>query len=158
MPFFTETMDQGKGLVHTGRGEIQGEDILGLARRNLRPPEEEEQIRYVIMDLTEAIFAGVTGDHIRQLAGENEIHAQRKSDHYIAIVAPGDHVFGISRMWQMLVEKLNWRIRIYRHRDEALAWIRTCVPEAAFVTDLRAEEHDATKADQSLRVAEDPPA
>ena len=38
----------------------------------------------------------------------------------VAIVAPRDAIYGMARMWEILVEGTGWDIRIVRLRDEAL--------------------------------------
>jgi len=41
----------------------------------------------------------------------------------MAIVAPSDLQFGMSRMWQTLADKTGWESQIFRQTEEAEAWL-----------------------------------
>jgi len=43
----------------------------------------------------------------------------------IAIVAPKDELFGLSRMWEMMVGVPGWETRVFRSRADAEAWLAT---------------------------------
>ncbi len=64
---------------------------------------------------TEAIRTSVqmTGEFVRQLPGE----------HRVALVARGPAVFGLCRMWQMLIEQVGVEASVFSDRADALRWL-----------------------------------
>jgi len=43
----------------------------------------------------------------------------------VAIVAPKDEVFGMARMWEMMVVFTEWKIQVFRSREEADLWLES---------------------------------
>ena len=53
----------------------------------------------------------------------------------MAIVAPRDLEYGLSRMWQAFVEDNGWETMVFRSREQAEEWVREKVSQN-FSTDL----------------------
>lgn len=83
------------------------------------------------MDFSEASEALVSSVEVQTIADENRITATLTPHLVAAVIAPSDHMFGLSRMWETFAEATGWTIQIFRDRAEALAWLREQVPNAA---------------------------
>lgn len=62
--------------------------------------------------------------------------AEVNPDALVAVVAPNDLEFGLSRMWQILSDETPWEIRVFRGGEEARMWIRERAKERWKITDL----------------------
>jgi len=58
-------------------------------------------------------------------------HKESRGPSTVAVVAPRDLEFGMTRMYASLSESLVPRIRVFRTRAEARAWIRDAGPAPA---------------------------
>jgi hypothetical protein len=72
----------------------------------------------------------VSAAEAQTIADHNRMTATLAPNAVVAVIAPLDHAFGISRMWETLAESTGWTTRIFRDRTEALAWLRKQIPNA----------------------------
>ena len=47
----------------------------------------------------------------------------------IAVIAPTPLLFGMARMWEALVHRTNWRVKVDRSCVGAYAWLRSRLPD-----------------------------
>lgn len=125
MPYLTEYVDGNKGVLKTGVGVLTAGDVITSAIREGENPARSRQVQYGLIDLTQVTDMKVTGEQVRQV-----VEANRKTSSYtppgqvrIATIAPNPLTYGMSRMWQMLADDLNWKIQIFRSRPAAIAWL-----------------------------------
>jgi hypothetical protein len=80
----------------------------------------------------------VSTSELETIASQNEKASEYLTDGMIAVVAKNDLVFGISRMWEALVENtgLQWEIVVLRAKEDAEAWIQKRVKEKFGIHDL----------------------
>ena len=124
MSYTTEFIDGGRGVLHVGTGVVHGDEIHAGAMEDHRVEARARALRFGLVDLTDVTELRITSEHVRAIAAESHITARLASHVSVAIVAPRDAIYGMARMWEILVEGTGWDIRIVRLREEALDWLR----------------------------------
>ena len=138
MPYSFHFVDDGRGMVQVGEGVITTDEVLDVIRSLNGLPEAVRQLKFALVDFTSAVELLMTGEELRDVVAENEITSGLISPGLIAIVAPKDQIYGLSRMWQVFVGRLNWRVEIFRTKSDAVDWLRHSVPELELAPQLAA--------------------
>lgn len=105
-------------------GPLSGEALVAENRRFF--DEEMEAFRACrtwLSNYGPADLSGVKAEHLRELAEISLDVAKQNPDLLVAIVAPADLTFGLSRMWESLADEAHWRTQVFREEDEARAWL-----------------------------------
>jgi len=123
MPYSTEVIDGGKGILHVGRDTVSGEDLLISANHVLNMVKEGLSPTYALADLSEVVELSISAEEIMLNASINTEISKYVPRVIVAIVAPQDHVYGIARMWEAYAEETGWATRVFRNKSEALEWI-----------------------------------
>jgi hypothetical protein len=122
MPYTSEVIDNGKGLLHIGSGTVTGNDLMASATTALKLVQDGLSPRYGPTDLT----------HLTEFAVSNEIERNAILNSNIAlllpsvklaIVAPTDNIYGMVRMWLAHRDRTRWRSEVFRRKEEALLWL-----------------------------------
>jgi len=79
------------------------------------------------LDLSEADPGDLGADFVRRAAEVARRFDERAGGVRMAVFAPGDLVFGLARMYSMMVDTLQREVRVFRDAAEARAWL--CVAE-----------------------------
>jgi len=131
MPFFTQYTPDGLGVSHRGEGVVTGAEVIAAAAEHHRLEERARKLRYGFVDFSQVSELRVSAAEVQAIADEDRMTAALTPNAVVAVIAPLDHAFGVSRMWETLMDATKWTTRIFRDRDEALAWLRKQVPNAA---------------------------
>ena len=127
MPFATEFIEQGRGLVLTGSGLITARDIHDVKTALLAQESLLRQVAYAIVDLKAVTELKLTAAELRGLV-KLDLHLAKLLPHAaVAIVAAADHPFGMARMWEVLAEDTGWQTAVFRTRAQAEAWVNRTV-------------------------------
>jgi hypothetical protein len=122
MPYATEFVEGGRGIIFRGFG-ILTEDELVEARLALKSnPEAMRQVAFALIDLKNVDELNLDGKSVRRLVGIDELLAKLATNMIVGIVAPSDHIFGIARMWGANAGDAGWPIHVVRSPAEANAW------------------------------------
>jgi len=125
MPYESTYFDNDSGLLRIGKGVVTLDELLAAAKEHQSDPERAKKITHVLIDFTEVTELRMNAEEAKRLAEASKITARLAPGGAAAIVAPRDHVFGIARMWESLVdEEASWSTRVFRDRAEAEAWLR----------------------------------
>ncbi len=124
MSYSTEFIDDGRGVLHVGTGIVHGDEIHAGSMEEHRVESRARALRFGLVDLTDVTELRITSEDVRAIAAECHITARLAPHAAVAIVAPRDALYGMARMWEILVEGTGWDIRIVRLREEALDWLR----------------------------------
>jgi hypothetical protein len=121
MPY-TYTVDKQRRLVNTvGTGVLTLADIVSEINRS-RGDTDFDPDYCELADLTEVTDLRLDPDDIRQLSSYTIYSPGSKR----AIVAPRAHIFGMSRMFELMRDSsVNpfETTRVFSDRDEALQWL-----------------------------------
>ena len=135
MPIEVKYLDGGKGTFFDGKGDITGEDIIGANKEIFSSEEKIRRYKYTLLDLTSMDDFDVLTSDVEEIARINIGAAEIIPDFVVAIAARKDIVFGLSRMWQTLVDSTTWETKVFRTVDEAKVWIKERV-KAKFGIDV----------------------
>jgi len=131
MPYTTEFIDDGRGIVHVGTGIVHGHEILASARTDRESPERMAKVTHGLVDLTRVTELKMSVDDLRRITMEHRMTAKAAPRAVIAVVAPRDHVFGMARMWEAFATEIGWTIRVFRERGAAETWLRETLNQTA---------------------------
>ena len=79
----------------------------------------------VIWDLTDANLSALSAVDVQMVAEHTASRAHSRSGGKTALVAPTDMDFGMSRMFQTMIDNADHQasVSVFRSRDEAVEWI-----------------------------------
>jgi hypothetical protein len=124
MPYTTELIDDGRGLLHVGTRVLTGAEILAGARAAHTISGRAGKFTHGLTDLTGVTELKLTADEVRRISDEHRITARLTVQGApVALIVSSDVVFGMVRMWQAHVDDTGWTIRLFRSRAEAEAWL-----------------------------------
>lgn len=128
MPISTTFTPDGTGAFRTVQGLVTGADFVTADIALLSAPQAIAKLRYALIDFGDAAELGGTADDIRLLARVDAELGALNSQVSVAVIAPRDVQFGMSRMWEVLAEGTGWQTAVFRDRPSALAWLHERVP------------------------------
>ena len=135
-------VDNGLGNVILMKGVITESEFIGKMQRHLnQDPETYKRYRFSLTDLSEATEINLSTNAIVEHSRACIRSAQINPDAVVAVVAPKDLGFGLSRMWEILCEEIFWETNVFRTPEEAKKWIRKCVKQRWGITDLTMGEN-----------------
>jgi len=123
MPYDSKFVDGDRGLHMTGSDVVTAQEIL-TAKRAL-DKDKLKQLAWAICDLKSVAELRLSPDEIRDIAALDVEMARMAPQVVVALVAPRADIYGLSRMWQVLVEDTGWVVAIFLSFDEAKTWVRT---------------------------------
>ncbi len=114
----TFTIDTKKKTVFMKRiGPSLPHDIINEMQEITRHPDFQSAEKF-LSDLTEADLAMISTEALTEYA---QFCTHELKNMSVAIVAPVDLSYGISRMFEMLADIP--KIKVFKERDEALEWL-----------------------------------
>ncbi len=112
-------------IVRTILGELTMSDILDAINDSLAD-EEFSKDMHVIWNFNDADVSNQTTDDILEIIGHIKNSMDKRGSHYkIALVAPEDLSFGISRIFAGYGSELPLSIGVHRTIDDAYKWIKS---------------------------------
>ena len=123
MPIISKIDIEANTILRSVIGELTKDAVTQAFSESLMHPDFSENMN-VIWDMTKADLNALSADHLIGIVDHISTHIKsRGSDYKIAIVAPKDINFGISRMFKSYGGELPISINILRNIDEAFNWI-----------------------------------
>ena len=122
MPIRT-IIDKQNGLIQTAAsGRVSGPELVDYYRRLRTHPDFKRNLNE-IFDASQVEAIDVTADDVRRLSAMTEEYTRLGVPVKVAIVAPGDLEFGMSRMYEMLqIQSIN-TLKVFHERSAAERWI-----------------------------------
>ena len=122
-------LDDGIGVCWLGQGVVTGQDLLEASKETFKSEEILKQIKYAVIDFTSIDKASMQTENIRAKAGMDKIAAEINPDVVVALIASKNVMFGLTRMWEVFVDQIGWKTKVFRSKTEAEVWIKELVPE-----------------------------
>jgi len=138
VPITITDVDQGRGNLIRGEGQIHGEEYVRVMRQHLtKPASQFKKYRYSLFELTAVSAVDVPAKDVHVVARLCRDAAHVNPDAVVAIVVgENDLAFGLSRMWQLSLGDAAWEVQVFRDTDDALAWITDRAAEKFGLTEL----------------------
>lgn len=116
-------IERDNGLIRTtASGRLTGLDLVEYYRRLRAHPDFRSNLDE-IFDATQVDAIDVTAEDVRTLSSITEEFTKHGVPVRVAIVAPGDLEFGMSRMYELLqVQSINV-LKVFRDRRTAEDWL-----------------------------------
>ncbi len=127
MPYFFEFEPAQSALRCTMSGQIADAHLLDCHKIFVRLARQKDP-NLVILDLTSVSLLNVSPATVQRLARTAPVLPPMRRRF---IIAPGDHLYGMSRMYQLIGESIRPGLQVVRSLAEAYA--------AAGIRDLRFE-------------------
>ena len=123
MPFSFH-VDERTGVFHIQAiGEVNDAELMDLSGRLQR------QVPFIDGYPIFCDCSAVTAVLISSSLIESLARAARSRTNFVAVVAPRTVVFGLARMYQILSDPEDARVRVFAAGADALAWLYTVVQE-----------------------------
>jgi diguanylate cyclase (GGDEF)-like protein len=113
----------GIGVVYTSSGALTGRDLVEADERLRAKLEANPALRYLLIDHSAVLEEKVDTKSLKTLAATTRVRLTTIPEGLLAIVAPSDVLFGLSRMWAMMAEHPNLAVEVTRERETAVAWL-----------------------------------
>jgi hypothetical protein len=113
-------IDKERRLVtSTASGVITLPEIWAHQGKLLKDPDFDPSFAQ-LLDVTQVTKLALSSEDVRRVAESNTLSSNPR----LAIVATSAFVYGLARMFQIFREMTGEEgIRVFRDRDEALAWV-----------------------------------
>jgi hypothetical protein len=122
MPYATEFVEGGRGIIFRGSGVLTENELVEAKLALKSNAEAMRHVAFALIDLKNVEELNLDGKSVRRLAGIDELLAKLAANMVVGVVAPSDHIFGIARMWGANASNTGWPINIVRSHAEANAW------------------------------------
>lgn len=141
MPIEILDMDDGRGNILIARGVFKSQEYIESLCRHLDQEKEKfKKYTYSITDLTAVTEATEwPTDDVHLSVNMCKKAAQINHTAVVAIVADNDFLFGLSRMWEILMYEAGWETMVFKKRDAAELWIKEKVKVKFGIEDLTFE-------------------
>jgi hypothetical protein len=116
--------DDGVGAIYRSFGVLTSQDLLDADERLHIEIIRNPELRYLLVDHSAIPEEKVDVESLRVLAERVGENLEIIPEGLIAIVAPNDILYGLSRMWETLAEQSGLTTRVTRTRAEAVAWLK----------------------------------
>ena len=132
MPIQHSYLDGGLGLLLMCDGTITGKDLIQFNEYALALVQAKKNVSsYCIVDYSPATTFDVSTPEIEILAAQDKKLAEYIDDYVVALIAKRDLEYGISRMWETVLQTsgLQWETMVFRERNDAESWLREIFAE-----------------------------
>lgn len=114
-------IDPSEGIVFSEAiGRFSDEDFFDHHRRLAADPAFRPSF-HQYLDASAVTDLGLTPNGVRRAAGFQIFSAGSKR----VIIAPADAVYGMARMFEILRTRGPEQVRVFRSREQGLAWLRS---------------------------------
>ena len=137
MPIEIKDCDGGIGNLIVGRMIVTDQEYIESLTRHLTQDKEKfSKYRYSLTDLTAATKLNISNETVNIIAQLCIEASKVNPNPIVAIVANDDLIYGLSRMYQSLVDMTEWETMVFRSRNESEEWIKERVREKFGIDNL----------------------
>jgi len=123
MPIKVSQTADGIGIIYTSAGVLTGQDLLEADERLGAEIQHNPAIRYLLVDHSAILEQKIDTKSLRVLAERMPDNVRVLPEGLVAIVAPNDILFGLSRMWAAMADHPKVCIEITRTAQAAIEWL-----------------------------------
>lgn len=125
MAFSWHLADDDRVLVTAYAGVVTAADLRNSQEERAELIRTTPSLRYLLNDYSSADRLDIPMEAvIGNAEGASAKLAEIAAELRLAFVVPAGLAHGLARVWIAHVETSGWRVRIFRGRDEAEAWLR----------------------------------
>jgi hypothetical protein len=124
MPVDIAFLHGGIGALISCSGDVTAQEFIDADNQLLAVPKQFAECRFVIVEFTSISSFNVSASEVRRFVDLDIRMAAIQPRLVVAVVAPTDVTFGMSRMWQVMAEVTGWEIMVFRTRQKGEDWVR----------------------------------
>ena len=126
MTIRVEYLDNGIGILYIGTDIVTGDDIINSNKEVFSSEDKIKKYKYGLIDYRNINQFNVSNTEIEIIVSQEKEASKYIVDPILAVVAMKDLEFGLSRMWETMVELsgIEWETKIFREREKAEIWIK----------------------------------
>lgn len=135
MPYTITYQESDGGIITTYSGVVTDEEFMQCLNEKFLIGErflsnrKIKSYRYSISDCTDVIDLDISVDSVKNSASRSKAAMAINDTGLMAVVAPNDLEFGMSRLWQAYVGSQDERVKLFKTREEADTWIAETLAE-----------------------------
>jgi hypothetical protein len=123
MPISFKIYEDREFFLSTWSGVISDSDLLSSYKQLLEDDNFQPGFHELI-DLRNTQTIDATAEGYRQLSTMVEGHVFGQCDGFkTAVIAPKDHLFGMSRMYEMISDGNTETVMVFKDPNEAVKWL-----------------------------------
>ena len=123
MPIEVQYTEDNIGVVFSAVGKVTGKEIINT-QNSIYRTKKFANLRYWIVDRSRCTEYEVSADEVDQIAAMDNAAAKQNPKLLMALVAETDLQFGVSRMYEALVDENGFKTMSFRDRESAEMWIK----------------------------------
>jgi len=127
MPVEFEFINNGIGILIIGKGDVSGQELLDTLGDIYKLEDKVKKLKYTIVDFTSALSMDVSSSEIQIMRERHKKASEISPDRAVALVSGKDLPYGISRMWEAIVDDIPWETYVFRSRAKADLWLKETV-------------------------------
>jgi hypothetical protein len=131
MPVNLVELSSGRGILYSCSGLTTGAELIRANDQLIAAgPALLGKLAFGIVDFTATEQADLTTDHVHIITGQDvRLATMIPAGFAVAVIAPLDFPFGMSRMWRVFAEKTGWNIEVFKDTPSADTWLRETVTD-----------------------------
>ena len=123
MPVHLVSIAQDLGLAFSAYGRATGQDFVRANEQAMKMSLGERV--FAVVDHSGADELDYDGNAVKRIVEQDkQLMKVVRPGFLVAVIAPNNLEFGLSRMWQQMAEMTGWEIMVVRSRAEADRWVR----------------------------------
>jgi hypothetical protein len=123
MPVRIEFTKDGMGVVLYHEDVVTGDELFNTIS-SVYNDDKYLTLKYWIGDRTGCTEFLPDANYFKKIAELNKKESLRNPEMLLALIAPTDLQFGMSRMFEVFADESLFRTKVFRDRNTAEKWIR----------------------------------
>ena len=99
-----------------------GEDACDATTETLQH-SQRQPLQYAVWDFTDVTAIDIATDDVIRIADQDKLYVQHAPGFPFVFVASNSVLYGLVRMYQVLVDKSLFPVKIVDSRHEAIEWL-----------------------------------
>jgi hypothetical protein len=125
MPITLREVGGGIGIVFDCQGVVTGQEMIQANKLLLSFGENVKKCLFGMIDQSNVTSVDFSVADLQAIAEQDKgISALARKGVVVAVVSPSNIQYGLSRMWEALVEETGWQTMVFRSKQDAEGWIK----------------------------------
>ena len=124
MPYEITYLEIDGGVYTKYYGIVTDSDIIDSMKERFSSDDKVSSYRYVMSDFRDVENFEVSPEVMKKGAEVSKKVSMINKNLLVVGIMPTDLEFGMGRMWQAYSYETDWKIEIFRTKDEADIWLK----------------------------------
>lgn len=123
MPVEYDILDDGKGVLIRGFGNVEGIDMINAMKEIFDDEETIKNFRYGICDYSEIEHFNITHDQIFSLSMIHIDASKENPDIVVGFAINKPLIYGLVRIWMVYANLTGWTVNIKKDLSSIQKWV-----------------------------------